>query len=102
MNSIKSLFTGIVVLVASTAAMAGGAEVYAEACSSCHDNGIAGAPKVGDKAAWAARISAGMDTLYSVGINGKPGTAMLAKGGYTSLSDAEIREAVDFMVAKSK
>lgn len=96
------MLTGIIVLVTSAPTLAGGSDIYNEACSSCHDNGIAGAPKVGDKAAWTSRIAAGMDALYAAGIDGKPGTAMLAKGGYASLSDADIRAAVDYMVANSK
>lgn len=102
MKTIKRLLGALTLLLASAAAHAGGADVYKEACSSCHDNGIAGAPKVGDKPAWANRIAAGMDKLYVVGINGKPGTAMLAKGGYASLSDADVRAAVEYMVANSR
>ena len=64
--------------------------------------GAAGAPKVGDKAAWSDRIAKGTDALYSAGVNGVPGTGMIAKGGCMNCSDEEIHAAVDFMVAGSQ
>jgi cytochrome c5 len=79
-----------------------GAATYQAACAACHDNGTAGAPRLGDRAAWAPRLKPGMDALYRVGLNGKPGTAMVAKGGYARLTDAEVRAAVDFMVARAR
>ena len=87
---------------AAAAAPAKGDEVYKKTCGVCHDQGIAGAPKLGDKAAWAPRIKQGMDTLYTVSLKGKPGTGMVAKGGNASLSDADVKAAVDFMISKSK
>ncbi len=75
-------------------------KTYKGLCFSCHDMGIAGAPKLGDKAVWAPRISAGMETLYSTAINGKG--AMPPKGGNAALSDAEIKAVVDYMVAQSQ
>jgi cytochrome c5 len=69
-------------------------------CFSCHDSGVAGAPKLGDKAAWAPRIATGNDAMYATSLNGKG--AMPAKGGNPALSDAEVKAAVDFMVAQSK
>ena len=77
-----------------------GEKIYKGLCFSCHDMGIAGAPKLGDKAAWAARIATGMDALYASSLKGK--NAMPAKGGNPALSDAEVQAAVDWMVAKSK
>ncbi len=81
-----------------------GAEVYAAACTACHTAGIAGAPKTGDKAAWGARIAQGAATLYDHAIKGYQGKAgvMPAKGGNASLSDAEVKAAVDHMVAAAK
>lgn len=79
-----------------------GEEAYAKACAACHDQGVAGAPKLGDKAAWEPRIKQGMDALYTVGLNGKPGTGMVAKGGNASLPDADVRAAVDYMASKAK
>ena len=62
--------------------------------------GVAGAPKFGDKAAWAPRIKQGMDALVQSALKGKG--AMPPKGGNPALSDAEIRAAIDFMVSQAK
>lgn len=77
-----------------------GQQVYQSACVACHQAGVAGAPKFGDKAAWAPRIGLGIDTLYTSSLKGKG--AMPPKGGQTALSDAETKAAVDYMVAESK
>ena len=70
----------------------------------CHQTGVAGAPKLGDKADWGPRIAQGKDTLYkhaTEGFNGNKG-AMPAKGGNPALKDDEIKTIVDFMVSKSE
>jgi cytochrome c5 len=85
---------------AAPAAKADGKKVYDAGCIACHGAGIAGAPKFGDKAAWAPRIATGMEALYTASIKGKG--VMPAKGGNPSLSDADVKAAVDFMVAASK
>ena len=79
-------------------------DTYARACAACHGQGIAGAPKAGDKAAWAARIAKGNDTLYKHAIEGYQGEAglMPAKGGRPDISDDLIRAAVDHMVEMSR
>ena len=77
-------------------------ETYKSTCAACHDAGVAGAPKLGDKTAWAPRIKAGKDALYKSAISGKPGTAMMAKGGAANLSDADVKAVVDLMMAKAK
>ena len=77
-----------------------GEKIYKSLCFSCHDMGIAGSPKFGDKTAWAARIATGMEALYATSINGKG--AMPAKGGNPSLSDDEVKAAVDYMVFHAK
>ena len=79
-----------------------GEEVYNTACLACHTTGAGGAPRIGDAAAWADRIAKGMDVLYDHGINGVPGTTMMAKGGCMSCSDEEVNAAVDFMVSSSQ
>lgn len=79
-----------------------GEDVYNGACMACHATGAAGAPKVGDAVAWADRIAKGMDALYASGVNGVPGTGMIAKGGCGACSDDEIYAAVDFMVENSQ
>ncbi|MDP3538502.1 MAG: c-type cytochrome [Azonexus sp.] len=77
-----------------------GITVYNSVCGACHNTGAAGAPKLDDKAAWAPRLATGKDTLYKNAIGGK--NAMPAKGGAASLSDAEIKGAVDYMISKAK
>lgn len=89
-------------IASATGTQATGEDPYKKACAACHDQGIAGAPKLGDRAAWAPRIKQGMDALYTVGLKGKPGTGMMAKGGNASLSDAEVKAAVDYMVSKAQ
>jgi cytochrome c5 len=82
----------------------GGEEVFNQACVACHGAGVAGAPKSGDRAAWAPRIAAGADTLHKhalAGFQGKNGY-MPPKGGRTDLSDQSIINAVDYMVSQSK
>lgn len=79
-----------------------GEDVYNTACMACHSTGAAGAPKLGDAAAWADRIGKGTDALYNSGINGLPGTGMMAKGGCVSCSDEEVSAAVDYMVSGSQ
>ena len=79
-----------------------GEEVYNAACMACHSTGAGGAPKIGDAAAWADRIAKGMDALYQSGINGVPGTGMIAKGGCMNCSDEEIQASVDYIVAQSQ
>lgn len=82
----------------TTVASAGGTgeTLYKQACQVCHAAGVAGAPKFGDKAAWAPRLKTGMDTLYKAAINGMG--AMPPRGG-SSASDADIHAAVDYMAA---
>ena len=86
----------------ANAAPRSGEEVYNSACIACHSSGAGGAPIVGDIAAWQPRIAVGMAALYDSGVNGVPGTSMMAKGGCMSCSDEEINGTVDFMVAGSQ
>ncbi len=81
-----------------------GQQVYQTTCVACHDAGIAGAPKLGDKGQWAKHLAKGLDTLYASALNGVQGAtgAMPPKGGNPALSNAEVRAAVDYMVARSK
>ena len=88
--------------VAAASGPRSGEEVYKSACAACHDTGAAGAPMLGDAAAWADRIAKGMAALYDSGVNGVPGTGMIAKGGCVNCSDEEVNAAVDFMVAGSQ
>jgi len=81
-----------------------GESVYGQYCSVCHDIGVAGAPKVGDAAAWAGRTDKGMEALVANAINGvsSPAGVMPPKGGFTQLADDEVADAVAFMVEASR
>jgi len=87
-------------VVAAASAKVDGKAVYDKVCAVCHSAGIAGAPKTGDKAAWAPRIAQGKDTLYTHAIGGI--RAMPAKGGNAALADAEVKAAVDVMISQAK
>ena len=76
-----------------------GKATYDTACFACHGTGVAGAPILGNKDAWAPRVGKGIDTLYSHAINGFNG--MPPKGGAVSLSDEQIKAVVDYMVGQS-
>lgn len=65
----------------------------------CHAAGVAGAPKFGDKAAWAPRLAEGFDTVLKIATTGKG--AMPPKGGSTA-SDADFKAAVQYMVDAAK
>jgi len=77
-----------------------GKAVYDANCQACHAAGVAGAPKLGDKAAWAPRVGAGAAALVVSAIKGK--NAMPPKGGNLSLADGDIKAAVDYMVSQAK
>ncbi|QKT03739.1 cytochrome c5 family protein [Ectothiorhodospiraceae bacterium 2226] len=81
-----------------------GEQVHQQACFACHGTGAAGAPRTGDKAAWAPRIEQGMDTLVKHAIEGFRGDKgfMPPKGGATHLSDEQVRNAVVYMVQASQ
>lgn len=79
--------------------LAQGKRVYQNVCSMCHASGAAGAPKPGDKAAWADRIAQGFPTLFDHAIHGIRG--MPPKGGNPSLSEEDIASAVGYMVTES-
>ena len=85
---------------AKPAAASDGKAVYDKICFACHAQGLAGAPKLGEKEAWAPRVKQGNAALVQSVIKGKG--AMPPKAGSPALSDAEIRAAVDFMVSQSK
>jgi cytochrome c5 len=89
---------------AATADAGKGKEIYDTVCAVCHGAGIAGAPKLGDKAAWEARIAQGPDTLHQHAIQGFMGKAgmMPPKGGRADLSDEDVKAAVDYMVGAAK
>jgi cytochrome c5 len=101
--------TAVAVAAAAPAAPAAPAPVakadaapalYGQACVACHAAGVAGAPKLGDKAAWAPRLAGGVDGLTASVIKGKG--AMQPKGGAMAASDADIKAAVAYMVGTVK
>ena len=77
-----------------------GATIYNTVCTACHATGVVGAPKTGDKAAWAPRIATGNAALLKSATEGK--NAMPARGGAADLTDAELKAAVDYLVGKAK
>lgn len=87
----------------TTAATDAGKALYTATCQACHGAGIAGAPKFGDKAAWAPRLKQGNDVLYQHAINGFQGKSgvMPPKGGSTA-SDDDVKAAVNYMAAAAK
>ncbi|QLG87205.1 cytochrome c5 family protein [Chitinibacter bivalviorum] len=76
-----------------------GKEIYASTCVACHGSGAAGAPKFGDKAAWAPRLKDGVDAAIAIGVKGL--NAMPPKGGYSG-SDDEFKAAATYMINNSK
>lgn len=85
--------------LAATDAFADGKATYEKTCSVCHASGVANAPKYGDKTAWAPRIATGADALLASVVKGKG--AMPPKAG-TTLSDAELKEAIGYMTTAAK
>lgn len=81
-----------------------GKKAFGAVCSMCHASGTAGAPRLGDKADWGPRIAQGMDVLYKHSLEGFTGEKgmMPARGGSTTLSDDDVKAAVDYMVDKAK
>ena len=102
--SLRSLRTALLTFgIAATAAVpavaADGKAVYDKTCVACHSTGVANAPKLGDKAAWAPRVATGKDALVASVVKGKG--AMPPKAG-ADLKDDDIKAAVDYMLAASK
>ena len=100
----KVIAGGLLVLatmgMASTAMAADGKAVYDQTCALCHAAGVAGAPKFGDKAAWAPRIATGKAALVASVTKGK--NAMPAKGGNAALSADDLSAAVDYILSQAK
>lgn len=80
-----------------------GKKLFEATCSACHGAGVAGAPKFGDKAAWAPRIKQGSATLYDHALKGFQGNAgVMPPRGASTASDDEVKAAVDYMVSAAK
>jgi cytochrome c5 len=103
-RSVQNKKTGPAKSMAPSAVVSGGPgkvqTIYSASCSACHTSGAAGAPKLGDKQAWAPRIKSGSEVLYNSAIKGKK--AMPPKGGNVSLSNEDVKAVVDYMVSKAE
>ncbi len=90
--------------VTTMADSAKGQGVYMNFCASCHASGLAGAPKLGDKADWQKRLGKGEEAITQNAIKGYQGETgfMPAKGGMPSLSDEEVASAVQYMLEQVK
>ena len=78
-------------------------EIWKGTCQVCHTEPASGAPQFGDKAAWAPRMAKGKEALYRSalgGFVGPKGGEMPARGGNASLTDAQVKAAVDYMISK--
>lgn len=98
----SSVSSETVTATATASDSGAGEKLYNTTCKTCHEAGLLGAPKSGDKANWAPRIAQGKDTLYKHAIEGFTGKsgAMPPKGG-SNASDDEVKSAVDYMVSKN-
>ena len=93
----------ILMLFSTGAAAQSGQQIWAGTCQVCHTEPASGAPQVGDPAAWAPRVAKGKEALYRSalgGFVGPKGTEMPARGGNPSLSDAQVKSAVDYMISR--
>jgi cytochrome c5 len=86
-------------MAAAVADLGRGENIYKQVCSACHTMGVAGAPKLGDREAWAARLAQGQETLNQHSLQGIRG--MPPKGGRVDLPDAVILDAVAYMLKES-
>lgn len=89
----------------STERLKEGWTVFNRTCTVCHWPGVGGAPRIGDKNAWQARIDLGKTVLYRHAINGWTGASgkrMPARGGNWNLTDDQVRAAVDYIIHNSR
>lgn len=92
---------GLALLILATEVSAtDGKAVYTQICRACHATGVAGAPILGDRNAWAPRLPAGLEALQQSALRGKGG--MPPKGGNPGLADSQVRAAVEYMVSQSR
>ena len=98
----KRMIEGIFLLAMPAFCLAG-EEIWKGTCQACHAEPMSGAPLITDKAGWAPRIAKGKEALYRSalkGFVGPKGTEMPARGGNASLTDAQVKAAVDYMILK--
>jgi cytochrome c5 len=99
LERIKPVGTVVIAEVTAPKGSMTGQQVYAQICKTCHETGLAGAPKAGDKAAWQPRIAQGEQTLVQHAIQGFQGKTgvMPPKGGDANLTDEEVHRAVVYL-----
>jgi len=93
----------ILMLLSTSAVAESGEQIWKGSCQVCHTEPSTGAPQFGDWAAWAPRVAKGAQALYRSalgGLVGPKGTEMPARGGDPSLTDAQVKAAVDFMISR--
>lgn len=100
MKKVTSALIASVLLGLSGAVAADGQAIYQASCQACHATGAAGAPKLGDKEAWAPRIATGNDAMLANAIAGK--NAMPPRGACASCSDDDLKAAIEYMVSQSQ
>jgi cytochrome c5 len=100
MKKVTSIMIASLLLGVSGSVFADGQKTYKTSCQACHASGAAGAPKLGDKEAWAPRIATGVDAMLAVAIKGKG--AMPPKGACASCSDDDLKAAIEYMVSQSQ
>ena len=100
MKKLASVVITGVLLAVSGSVLADGQKTYQATCQACHVSGAAGAPKLGDKAAWAPRIATGIDAMLAVAIKGKG--AMPPKGACAACTDDDLKAAIEYMVSQSQ
>ena len=100
MKKVTSTLIAGVLLAVSGTVFADGQETYQASCQACHATGAAGAPKLGDKEAWAPRIATGIDAMLAVAISGKG--AMPPKGACMACTDDELKAAIEYMISQSQ
>lgn len=101
LHSLKALSLAASLLAIPVMAQQSGKDIYAKTCAVCHATGIAGAPKYGNAGDWSPRLAGGNARLYGSALKGTP-KGMPAKGGNLNYSDAEVKGAVDYMLAAVK
>lgn len=90
----------VLALAANNVTAADGKAIYTQICRACHATGVAGAPVLGDRNAWSARLSNGFDALLNSALRGKGG--MPPKGGNPGLTDRQVRDALEYMISQSQ
>lgn len=100
MSRISRVGLASLLMVLAGGVFADGEATYNSRCAACHVSGVANAPKLGDKEAWAPRIATGEEAMMATVMKGKG--AMPPKGACGDCSDEDLKAAVDYMVSQSQ